>query len=324
MSQGNRITINNELSQFFRQACPYIPTPQIRAALEPIDYTQLSDIAAIAMKAWELSHSGLNGLRFGTYEESEKKIVCVSTEKCSSSSEDLSSFEEYLGSTKPSDIARRAYWFTRVFNNCSSIALCLKTVLDILNAKHKSASINYEDLTFMPESAEIVGFSVLKKAGFESLTLDSNNMVPAPEGHHSVNESHNHVVIAIKTQKDEEYVIDLSGPQFGIFGQDPIQPYLIVEPIERWKTRFRMCRPTAPAMSYGAKNVLVKAVSTIIGNAYLNKKSASIKKKDSKSSTGMVDEEAVVRAKLAEMELMKMLETDECTTKTEAQKKNKK
>lgn len=322
MLQVNRTSLNNELSQYFRQTCPYIPTPQIRAPLEPIDYTQLSDIVAIAMKAWELSHSGVNGLRFGTYEESAKKIVCVSTEKCTASSEDLSSFEEYLGGLEPSDIARRAYWFARVFNNCSSIATCLKTVLDILKSKHKGASLNYQGLSFLPESAEIVGFSLLKKAGFESFTLDSNNLEPTPEGHHAANESHNHVVISIKTQRDEEYIIDLSGLQFGIYGRNPMQPYLVVEPTEQWKTRFKVCNSAAPIMSYGAKTLLCKAVSTMIGSAYLSKRSVGSRRKELRPVPAVVDEEAVLTAKLAEMELFKMLETDEITANKKAQKKN--
>lgn len=277
--------------------------------IEPCDITQLADVAAVAMQAWELCHTGMNGLRFGKFEESKNEIESVSIEMCSANEEDLSSFEQYLGAAQYSHAARRSYWFTRVFNNCSTICVSLQTTFDVLKASIKGHTLNHDGLSFKLDSVEMKGYSVLKREGFESCTLTDLDMVRHPEGFHSEGEGHNHVILTIKTQDDKEHVLDLSGPQFGNFGPNPLQPYLCVEPIEVWMTRFYKVTPAKKIMSYSAKINMVKDISSIVCKAYFVRNAT--KQPRAAKAIAKVEEGAEERARLAEIELMAMLQKEE-------------
>lgn len=315
---------NDQISQFYRRNHPYIPCAVIHRVIEPCDVTQLADVASVAMQAWELCHSGLNGLRYGTYHESEKMIQSVAFEKCRSNEEDLSSFEKYLGHHEDSHAARRCYWFTRVFNNCSTICICLQTAFDVLKSSAKGLSLNHNGLSLKVDSVEMKGFSVLKREGFESCTLTNEDMVRHSAGYHSSGEAHNHVIMTIKSQDDEEYVLDLSGPQFGNFGPNPLQPYLCVEPIELWKTRFRRCTPAGTKMSYDAKNAMAKEISSIVCKAYFVNNAVKQQKPGKTNLTKTIEQGAEERASQAEAELMAMLSNEKSACEKKEGRLNKK
>jgi hypothetical protein len=307
----NLLSANKQIAQYYKMNHPYIPTSAIHSAIEPCDITQLADVAAVAMQAWELCHSGLNGLRYGTYHESENMIMNVSIEKCSSNEEDLSSFEEYLGNEKYSHAARRSYWFNRAFNNCSTICVCLQTAFDILKSSVKGQSLNHDGRSFKIDSVQMKGFSVFKREGFESCTLTDKDMRRHPNGYHAIGEGHNHVIMTIKSQDDEEYVLDLSGPQFGNFGPNLLQPYLCVEPIELWKTRFLRCTPDRKGMSYDAKTAMAKEISSIVCKAYFVSSDTKQRKAGKVNPVVATEEGAEERARLAEAELLAMLQKEE-------------
>ena len=310
MSTMNLQSVNKQISQYYQRNHPYVPTPVIHRVIEPCDVTQLADVASVAMQAWELCHTGLNGLRYGTYHESENMIENVSLEKCRSNQEDLSSFEEYLGNKKDSHAARRSYWFTRVFNNCATICVCLQTAFNILKSSVKGKSLSHNGLSFKVDSVEMKGFSIMKRDGFESCTLTNEDMTRYTNNFHRIGEGQNHVIMTIRSQDDEEYVLDLSGPQFGNFGPNPLQPYLCVEPIELWKTRYLVCIPSPKSMSYDAKTAMAKEISSIVCKAYFVNSATNQRKTTKPNPTVAIEEGAEERARLAEAELLGMLENE--------------
>jgi hypothetical protein len=238
-------------------------------------------------------------------------ILNVPFEKCRSDEEDLSSFEEYLGDEKYSHAARRSYWFNRAFNNCAIICVCLQTAFDILKSSIKGQSLNHNGLSFKIDSAQMKGFSVLKKEGFESCTLTDKDMRRQPNGYHAIGERHNHVIMTIKSQDDVEYVLDLSGPQFGNFGPNPLQPYLCFEPIELWKARFPHCAPDRKGMSYDAKTAMAKEISSIVCRAYFVISALKQQRAGKVKPIVTIERGAEERARQAEAEFLAMLQNEE-------------
>ena len=86
-----------------------IPRPSLDQAVVPPtwDATSLFDICDTASMAYELSSSGVNGLRYASFEHDVSELSgllhVVSTEVCSASEEDVSSIIKYTSSDGLSD-----------------------------------------------------------------------------------------------------------------------------------------------------------------------------------------------------------------------------
>lgn len=256
--------INAALSAVFKKHYSYIPTPRIARYLS-IDKTRVQDIAALAMHAWEICHNGVNGLRYGSYSETDELIECISREVCGANEEDLSSAAQYLQDVPHTEASLRAYWFARTFSNCSSVSLTFMTTLKALVSDISIAS--HDDIDFKLSTAAIKGFSLQTKGELESKSI-TTDLETDSTTYHQWFESHNHVIVSLESVSGQLFALDLSGAQFGQFGQNLGHPYFILEPMDEWKQRFACVYDDAAQMSYSGKNTLIRIVTTIVVKAY--------------------------------------------------------
>jgi len=258
--------LNNEIRKFQKKYyMTYIPTPSIddNDIITGLDFENLVDVCRLSCQIWELAHTGMNGLRYENYVETSDFVKVYSSEVCKANSEDLSSIRKWCNRQSLTPEIRRAYWLSSTISNCASISFLFDIVLKKLKNKNK-AIIRYDNVLFQLDSAIIRGYSILKKGNFESYQYCNNRV----DQSHTKYESHNHVVMIIKDQLNHEYVIDLTGSQFGIFGNVDT-PQIVILPIDDWRNRFSSCRDSTPSFpNMGGKLDRIKMIAEIVFNFY--------------------------------------------------------
>ena len=257
---------NAVLEKHFRQQ-PQIPRPTLDVFSMPIIFLpqQLSSICDMSSLAWEACHSGLNGLRYHSAQFEETSIIIQCKEICPATAEDLSSISKFVGKevlSTISDLERKAYWCARTFSNCRTISHGLLAVLKFAHTRTPHFRLFHGDLEFDPKSVAIQPFSI--RIQTESMIVIDGQR-PSSQSHHQCMEPIRHVVVTLRTLISHEvYVIDLSGAQFGKFGQDRTRPQFQCLPIEQWRQQFSVCQPTAAhedTSSIAGKIHLVERVS---------------------------------------------------------------
>ena len=258
--------LNNEIRKLHNKyKMTYIPAPSINESdlITDLDFGNMIDICRMSCQAWELAHTGMNGLRYENFEETMDLLEVYSREICKSNGEDLSSIMKWCDSALISPKTRRAYWFASTMSNCASLTFLLDILLKKLR-KQKKTTMAYDTLIFQLDSAVICGYSILKKNGFECNKYVNNRV----DESHTQHEGHNHVVLTVKDQLNLEHVIDLSGSQFGSFGHDDT-PQIVILPIEEWRSRFSRCRESTPSFpNIDGKLDRIELIGGLVFNFY--------------------------------------------------------
>jgi hypothetical protein len=160
----------------------------------------------------------------------------------------LSSVETWLGGAACTESVMKAYWFTRTFSNCSAMSKMLMEALHVLTQGRKPIQLSFGSVSLDANTARIEGLSVLKKDNRSFYNLYNSSEAGAQSNEaHRPGESHNHVVVVLKeTGSDTEYVLDLTGTQFGFFGFDPLRPQIVCEPYSVYIQRFKHAEIAVP------------------------------------------------------------------------------
>jgi hypothetical protein len=229
-----------------------IPRPSLDQAVVPPtwDATSLFDICETASMAYEISSSGMNGLRYASFEHDVSELSglhVVSTEVCSASEEDVSSIIKYASSDGLSDTnIMKAYWFVRTFSSCAVVASGLLATLVAVRGKSRTS-------VHLPSSGISLSLTSARLQGFEVCAMiDARNEVDGmplnKRSHNKPMERISHVVVLMTDGGGTDYVVDLAGSQFGIFGHDARRPQVVVEDVQTWKKHFLVCVEEPPVI----------------------------------------------------------------------------
>lgn len=230
--------LNAELAEVFKLH-DNIPLPKLHTAEAFSGWCPNSILHACdtACLAWEVTDSGMNGLRFMSFHDSDQLRV-VSTEVCGPHQEDLSSISKYANGLELSPELHKAYWFVQSFSNCLCIAHGLHQVLTSL-ASFSETIAAPGGVILNLKTANLLNFEVM-------LDVDAINEVTGvpldSRSHHRPLEPILHTVVTL-SDRWTTYVIDLAGSQFGIFGDNSLRPQVVFEEVGVWKERFVCCEP---------------------------------------------------------------------------------
>eukprot|EP01038_Epipyxis_sp_PR26KG_P014526 gene14526-19502_t len=183
-----------------------------------------------------------------------------SLEVGSNRSEDLSSLHQWLGEFEGTQQAVMAYWLCSTFGNCGTIATGLLECIHHIQKRLHITEVVYNDIVLSLSSAEIEGFSVSVKFG--SKTCIQGNSEPIQQ--HFPHEGHNHIVLTLLDAFGKKYVVDLSGLQFGIYGEDVRRPHIVIEPLEIWRLHFEKFKSVDPSFTYQNKLDLMKNITNVV------------------------------------------------------------
>ena len=315
------------IRQLYLKHWYYMPTPNV-SALRNLSYdlSNAFDVCDFVACVWELTHTGMSGLRYNRHVYSDKKWTVYCDEVGSNTSEDLSDMSTWLAGASPTIGRVRSYWFVRMFTNCSTIAKGLFKALEMLKNTLPYKTIDYNGITLDLKTAEIRGYSLLQRDGCEYYNLFNRSEADALSNEaHRIGESHNHVVISIKEKgTDNKYILDLAGSQFGIFGEDPQRPHIVIEPEEEYMKHFKRIRYDTPGYPYEDKIAqFEKLVSTLLLERIQVKKRLGLGasatsssriisgKKTTTTTTIEVTAEATAKASQAERDLLALLDAED-------------
>lgn len=314
--------VNSKLRMVEQYSQPNYPIPSLTDIDDHLNENwnpqSLIDICDTFFTTWELMYTGSNGLRYKsfTFENDRNEVVC--DEICSSNSEDLSSIFKWANGHAITDNVRKAYWLNSTFGQCNSMSEGLMETIAVIKRRLEIKEIFYDSIRLSLETLKIRGFSLKSNFGSRKCVTGQETML---EQHHDY-ESHNHVALTMMGLDDKvEYVIDLTGLQFGVYGTDILRPQLVCEPLKTWRARFNFCIDDEPKYQYNAKRKLLESLARIVTEekiSFEGDRNAAISQ--SKPRSKEVDEAACNAADEAMNRLL--LEEDEDTSKA-SKNKNK-
>eukprot|EP00592_Proboscia_alata_P006532 CAMPEP_0194357900 /NCGR_PEP_ID=MMETSP0174-20130528/5309_1 /TAXON_ID=216777 /ORGANISM="Proboscia alata, Strain PI-D3" /LENGTH=296 /DNA_ID=CAMNT_0039128101 /DNA_START=106 /DNA_END=996 /DNA_ORIENTATION=+ len=231
--------LNTQIAVIFR---PHdnIPRPSLDPDVVPATWNPncIFDVCETVSMAWQITSSGMNGLRFTSFTQDASGLRVLSTEVCKAGDEDLSSIIKYAPSGEHSDPSlQKAYWLASTFTSCQTIASGLLTMCIEL-----SRSFTFTrapgDISLILKSARLQFYII-------HTTLDVRNEISGvpldTRSYHMPLEPHSHVVMLLTDHNGIDYVVDLAGSQFGVFGPDAKRPQVVVEEVGKWKDNFSLC-----------------------------------------------------------------------------------
>lgn len=280
----------------------------------------LVDICDIFFLTFEIMYTGANGLRYNSckYEKDLNEVVC--DEICSACSEDLSSIFKWANGHAITDTIRKAYWLNSSFGQCNTMSEGLHETFAVIGRRLKVKDVFFNSIRLSLDTLKVRGFSL-------SVNLESRKRVTdQPTGsteHHRPCESHNHVALTMINLDDGvEYIIDLAGSQFGIYGADVLRPQLVCEPLVTWRARFKHCRDDEAKFQYDNKRRLMETVARIVMDEKINFENDKCAEMLSKAKhVSKEDDEAACKAA---DEAMASLLLEEAVDITESTKKKSK
>jgi hypothetical protein len=180
----------------------------------------------------------------------------------------------------------------------------LLETIAVIRKRLKIRIIFYNSTRVLLETLKIKGFSLA--TGFESRKCVTGQGTLSTE-HHRPSESHNHVVLTVIGLDDKvEYIIDLTGLQFGVCGDDIMRPQLVCEPLAMWRNHFKYCRDSEPVYDiYNmGKRKLIETVARIVAEEKLSYENDRNAENLSQSNTKDMDEAACNAADVAMARLL--------------------
>jgi hypothetical protein len=231
-------TLNAKIANIFRPQ-DHIPRPSLDPAAVPVtwDPNCIFDVCETASMAWEITSSGLNGLRYTSFTQNSSGVRVLSAEVCKATDEDLSSVIKYAASDNPGEDLRKAYWLAQTFASCQTIASGLLAMCVELSHSF--------EFTCAPDGTQLnLNSARIQKYSICTMVDVRNEIAGVPlctRSHNRLREPIHHAVVLLTDDAGIDYVADLAGSQFGVFGPDSQRPQIVFEEMGKWKENFAMC-----------------------------------------------------------------------------------
>jgi len=215
------------------------------------------DVCGWVLQAWERSHVGMNGLRFVSASFPSDSGYKIVQEEVGSLLSQVNSIEEWADNPNDS-LTKKAYWATRVYNNCTTVNVSLLKLLQhVREAGSSVLSIPLRDqtvtITLDGLSLRTVGLSP-HHVGTITEPPFVSRVPPSDDG-----ETNHTFVVGLTTNGGTPIALDCSAAQFGVFG-DRDEPFLampLVPFLRRLGKKHRVLKAAEEQQSSAMLNYVV-------------------------------------------------------------------